>query len=478
MRSAHTCIVLIVAVAAGAAAQAPRKVRPQEKQQVVRLKASPAPEPRAALTYLLLPPVLDQSPGNAAQLYYLANEVAPREKAGKWSEKIEQWMETPPEKLPLKEVAKALGEYSTALRQLELAARREYCHWDLPVRSERMGLVLPELGRYRRLARVLAVKVRLSTAKGDFEQAIHDLQTGFAMSRHVGEGPTLIQPLVGTAISAIMVDRVEELMQAPGAPNLYWALTWLPRPLVDLRGPMQWEAAMVYLMLPPLRRLRDLKTAELTPAQWRAGTDDLVQSLHVLTHRYGKPESSAQTKLALTALAVHAYPRAKQYLRSLGRTDEQIAAMPVQQVVAVYHLETFDRLRDESFKWFHVPYWQARAGLQRAADALDRAKARGEGLPFTAFLPALGRAYFLTAKLDRHVAALRCIEAVRMYAAGHDGKPPARLSDITAVPVPIDPVTGKPFAYKAVGDTVTLEGRAPAPDRPKDDLRYELTLTK
>jgi len=472
MRSACARILLIVAVAA---AQAPGQARPQDKPPVVQLKASPAPEPRAAMTYQLLPTMLDQSPGNAAQLYYLASQGASREKAGKWMEKIQQWLDTPLEKLPREEVAKAVGAYSGALRQLELAARKEHCRWDLPL-TEGIAMLLPELSRFRDLAKVLAVKVRLSIAKGDFGQAIHDLQTGLAMAGHIGEGPTLIQSLVATAIAEIMLNRVEELIQAPGAPNLYWSLTVLPRPFVDLRGPMQWEAATLYLMFP---RLRDLKTAELTPAQWRALTDDLAQSVQVLlTHPYRKGEPSAQTKLVLTALAVHTYPRAKQYLRSLGRTDEQIAAMPVQQVVAIYHVDTFDRLRDESFKWFHVPYWQARAGLERAEDALRMARARGEGLPFTALLPTLWRAYFMTAKLDRHVAALRCIEAVRMYAAAHDGKPPAGLSDITAVPVPIDPIAGKPFAYKAVGNTVTLEGRAPAPAPPKDDLRYELTLTK
>ena len=38
-----------------------------------------------------------------------------------------------------------------------------------------------------------------------------------------------------------MLGRVEELIQAPGSPNLYWALTDLPRPLLDLRKALQGE---------------------------------------------------------------------------------------------------------------------------------------------------------------------------------------------------------------------------------------------
>jgi hypothetical protein len=43
------------------------------------------------------------------------------------------------------------------------------------------------------------------------------------------------------------------------------------------------------------------------------------------------------------------------------------------------------------------------------------------------------------------LAGLRCVEALRLYAAAHEGKPPAKWSDITAVPLPINPVTGKGF---------------------------------
>ena len=50
-------------------------------------------------------------------------------------------------------------------------------------------------------------------------------------------------------------------------------------------------------------------------------------------------------------------------------------------------------------------------------------------------------------RLDRRVAALRVVEAIRLYAASHDGKLPEELIQITEVPVPEDPATGKPFEY-------------------------------
>ena len=51
-----------------------------------------------------------------------------------------------------------------------------------------------------------------------------------------------------------------------------------------------------------------------------------------------------------------------------------------------------------------------------------------------------------------------------MYAAGHDGKFPNK-PDGTGVPLPADPLTGKPFRYETTGTTARVHG-------------YEITLAK
>ena len=70
------------------------------------------------------------------------------------------------------------------------------------------------------------------------------------------------------------------------------------------------------------------------------------------------------------------------------------------------------------------------------------------------------------------IALLCCVEALRMYAAEHDGKLPARLDDIP-LPLPVDPATGKPFIYKVDGKTAHLDG-APLDSQ----IRYEVTIGK
>ena len=50
----------------------------------------------------------------------------------------------------------------------------------------------------------------------------------------MGEHPTLIGDLVGIAIASIAIGPLEEMLSQPVCPNLYWALTNLPSPLVSM----------------------------------------------------------------------------------------------------------------------------------------------------------------------------------------------------------------------------------------------------
>ena len=60
-------------------------------------------------------------------------------------------------------------------------------------------------------------------------------------------------------------------------------------------------------------------------------------------------------------------------------------------------------------------------------------------------------------RLEREIAALRTIEALRIFAAAHDRKFPARLADIREVPVHANPATGKEFNYRLDDNTAILE---------------------
>ena len=93
-----------------------------------------------------------------------------------------------------------------------------------------------------------------------------------------------------------------------------------------------------------------------------------------------------------------------------------------------------------------MPAWQVEA-------LAGQTKSKKEPALFAdALVPALHKVRRAQGRLEQRIALLRHVEALRLYAAEHDGTLPAKLSDI-AVPLPVDPFTGKPFRYEVEGAT-------------------------
>jgi hypothetical protein len=253
---------------------------------------------------------------------------------------------------------------------------------------------------------------------------------------------------------------------------MYWALSSLPHPFIDLRVSTEAEYSFVYLMYP---ELRDIESQRHPPEYWSRLLDKLASDVATWNDDAWKDYS----KLSLAARTAQRYPQAKRRLIELGRSPEDVAAMPVAQVVLLYTMQIYDESRDELFKWFALPYPEAKAGLEKFQMAWTEIRDR-EILPlFSVLAPATGAVANASARNERSFAMLRTIEALRMYAAAHDGRGPKELADITEVPVPSDPLTGKPFIYRAEGDTAVLE--APLPPgmlQQHYGLRYEITFAR
>jgi len=148
----------------------------------------------------------------------------------------------------------------------------------------------------------------------------------------------------------------------------------------------------------------------------------------------------------------------------------------------LYEVATYDRLYDEILKWQGQPYPVARAGLAAAERELKEEVVRSgaPGLSLAGYLmPAVLKVHFAGVNTDRKINLLRTVEAIRMHAAAH-GKLPEKLSDITEVPVPTDPLTGNPFDYQIDGDKAILTAPPPAGEQPYEgnSRRYEIRLAK
>lgn len=293
----------------------------------VELTLHPAKAPRPRNKYRLLPKLDQQTDADALPLYEKAVQSLPKD--SQRDQKIRQWVKTPLNKLPRKQAQSTLQKLKPTLQLVEQAARCKQCNWP-PFDPEPPPQNLSE---YRKLAYLLSLQARLQIAQGQYDQVVHTIQTGLAMARHVGQGPTLVQRLVSIAIAALMCGQLEQFVQGPDAPNLYWAFQALPKPFIDL-------------------------------------------------------------------------------------TEQTVLESP--------------EIRE--------------------------------------------RTHLLMNRLDRHVAALQCIEALCLYAAVRKGKFPNALTEIPKIHIPNDPVTKKPFVYSRTGSEAVLEGPAPKGAKPEYAMRYQLTL--
>ncbi len=368
-------------------------------------------------------------------------------------------------------------------RLTDQAARSEYCDWGFGERLRQKGIfaLLPELQQMRDLTRLLALRARLEILEGHTDQALRALQTGFAAAKQVGETPTLISYLVGVAMGTITARELELLLSQPDAPNLYWALTDLPRPFIDIRKPLEGERIGIYGSFPGLIEVVNNPDAPpLKPEQIKAGVDLLVKEFGV-----GK---DFPTRAAIAVWVRTKHAAAKESLVAAGWPRERVEKMPHLQVALLHSLQQYDRLLDEMLKWRNFPYVEALKGFEQAERQLKEAKVKAlspsgdvPAIPLAPLLlPAIQKVFAAHARINRRFAALRCVEAIRLYAAAHGGKLPARLEEIKEVPVPTDPYLGRPFVYRLGKDMATLEGPPPAGEKANagNALIYELTLKK
>jgi hypothetical protein len=251
------------------------------------------------------------------------------------------------------------------------------------------------------------------------------------------------------AISEIMLGAVRDFVQAPHSPNLYFALTSLPRPLIDFRRGYEVEREILYLSFP---ELRDLKTRSFTQEQLQSVIDRFIKELGPLSEG-SRP--MPRSRIELTALAIEVYPEAKQRLIQQGWSLERIEAMPVFQVVMIDALQTYEELRDQVLRWMYLPYSEGSARV-RLADRELFAQRDRETIPFASNLvPAVQGAFSAEPRLERQVAMFRIVEAIRGYAESHGGRLPKSLHDVE-YPMPNDPFTSEEFQYSLADGTARL----------------------
>jgi hypothetical protein len=457
-RSPLFALVAVGLLALSSAGQPPPPQ--QDGKLVVAAEVSPAAPPAPALKYLFLPDLREQQTGNQVPAFYKCffeqqyfyhdkDAVAKREK----------WLTA-----PLADLAKEqelVGYGGSGLRQADYAARLNAVDWQIlnQLKSDGINTLLPDVQQLRMLASALKVKMRGQVARQEYDAALRTAATLFALARAFNDHPTLIGNLVGLAIANLALDAVEELCQQPGAPNLFWAFAALPDPFIDLRTGLQGERGWAEKDFGMLRSAEPLSKAELAK---------IVKQLDELV-RMERPERSSDWHEGQAAdPAVLA--AAKGRLAKAGYKPAQLDKLDRLQVFLMDDFLQYETVRDDLLKWNNVPYHQLPADLDTAKTPPG---------PFNILAPAWRKVRQAQLRVQQRFGLLQAIEAIRAYAAANGGAVPPSL-DATGLPVPPDPITGKPFAYEAKDGTATLRGTPPA-DRKADpnfNRAYEVTIRR
>lgn len=476
------CALLLGSIFLPQVSGAERQPADEELPEVI-LSSVPQPEPSPPLKYMLVPKYSEMKPGNAATSYYRAILLIPRDKDKRFGEKQDKWRNVPLDQFPKEQAREWLSHYQNALKEVRVATYREHCNWDRRVRElsgvEAFSMLLPEIQECRELARVLRIKSRGEIAGGRFDEAARTLVDGYQLAANLSGSSMLITDLVAVACASIMNESVIDWIDADG-PNLYWALASLPRPLVDVRNAIQQEMNFPLQMFP---FMEDPESLSYTPQQWRQVIGDALQQMTAVSSD-STPPSNLAYQTAATGLILSGYSNAKQALIDEGMDPELVEAMPVGKVIAIRTARVYREVYQESIKWTFIPYSQS---YRQMAQSIKKLKEKGylqpgnsPGiLPVAALLlPAIEPATLAPVRMQRDVAALQTIEALRRAAADNDGQLPATLTQLEQSPPPLDPVTGQPFIYKLDGTRFVLELPPPAGRPGNFGKRYEVTLSQ
>jgi hypothetical protein len=424
---------------------------------VVKLTAHPAAAPKPALKYLLLPEVRELKPGNPAQWYlrcfaeqrqFFFNREVVKQRAS---------YRTMPLSNLRREPLENYGGH--ALTQADWAARLDTPDWQALDRILKEGadIRLPELGPLHELAVALQVRFRGEVARGDFDGAIRSAKTMLAFARHLGEYPALAATRLGLEVEGMALEALAEMVQEPHCPNLYWALTDLPRPLVGSRKGAQGDRTRADTELGALRSDAALTAEELEEVVGRiSGRAGFARE------QAGKPPRNIRAELAARAKNAAAVRAAAARLAGAGLDGRAVAGLPALQVILLDEKLAFESRRDDEMKLL---------GLRPGEVAAGEEKPTAGGL-FADLLPDVAGLRRTQGRLEQKVALLRCVEALRLFAAAHGGKLPAKLAD-AGVPLPLDPFTGKPLRYELKGDAATLTAGAPKSEK---ETRYEIVI--
>ncbi len=436
----------------------PEKAAPEIPNFPIRGEGTPALEHRLWMSESSLKPGSAQVHfGRSLTMWNMLAKEQRNEIQQSWGDDIE---------ISLEERREYVKSLDWVYGELHLLAIAEDQRYDLRLKDksgvEVFTMLLPEIQQSRELARCLGHKFRVQVADGDVEGAVSTLRDGFRLGAFIGQGKTLVQSLVGLAIQAIMLEESLALLELEEVPNMYWAYATLPRPLVNMQAPVEFEMEAIGRVFPIFEIA---ETEEHDESYWNSQWAKMAGELSELG---GGPNQSQRAALALIGVA--GGEKTRRRLIESGMDSKRVAAMPLMQAVLIDTSRELKRASQDLLKAQYLPAPLRKGVLERENERF-RTWLREETLTSPAavvagmLLPALLSVDEAVTHKEYVVNRIMTVEAIRMHAHANGGELPESLDELGPAPALPDPYTGKHFGYslkKQVGGTlVTLTGGVP-----------------
>ncbi|MBK8916067.1 MAG: hypothetical protein IPM64_15970 [Phycisphaerales bacterium] len=323
------------------------------------------------------------------------------------------------------EVAAWLDRNQVALNLFRQGAAADHRGWQLHSESGMvMDVLLPDLGVQRSMARALAVDARRAALQGRTEDAVNSLGAIGSAGSHVGNGPTLIENLVGASMQALATEALlDSFAQQDGS--------------VDYR------------------RVADSLTQSLRPTR---SSDEAVliertMYLDVLQRSFDRDPTTGDPR---------PNPRQLSAILSMGSSDAATNG-PMESVVSgVLNAARYGSLRfsdmvregNDFYDAVSVAMLSPPAAARPLLDAAD-AQAQSSNPLLSTLAPSLGRAHVGRTRGEASRRATLVVANLHAYRQ-QNGRYPDSLDAIGNGEIVSDPFTGERFAYRPEGQSFTL----------------------
>ena len=336
-------------------------------------------------------------------------------------------MEGDPDALASPEIIEWLAANQDALDHFRAATDFEFRGWPMETADGTViGFLLPHLSKTRLLAKAAVIEARQLEVAGDIDAAMDCYLDVMAAGAHAGQGPTLIENLVGVAMQTLASDKAldsfarleDDEMDYVG---LAEAMVDSYRPTRPIEETFQFERVMI---LDIVQRGYEWNPESESYRVSEDGLEQFSNSLGVTAGVGGGPGEMA-----------------------LGFVLGNVGFEGMNEQINTH----YDALTDAA----RMPYQQGREAFRDLDETIRDPSFSMRNPLLSMLLPSLSRATHLAARSESSRRATLLVTHLKAYRQQY-GTYPDSLDVFGDAEMAVDPFTDQSFAYSRDGDDFML----------------------